>query len=53
MYISFIYHVYTGQDVIYQLYTRNIDGIYHIAYVYTYFIAMIYNTCTEYMHVIY
>ncbi len=32
MYISSIYCVYTGQDVIYQLYTRNIRGIYHMVY---------------------
>ncbi len=32
LHIQCIYYVYTGQDVIYQLYIRNIHGIYHMVY---------------------
>ncbi len=42
MYIPCIYHVYTSQSVIYQLYTRHIHCIYYI--VYTLYIHHIYNT---------
>jgi hypothetical protein len=62
MYLPCIYYVYTAQVVIYQLYTRNKFGIYHMVYTmylhiifiwYTIHVQSINLVYTEYLHSIY